>query len=180
MSREAKRFPTRLHHGIHTIPKGDCAFVANPLWATVVIALGKMWHPEHYVCCHCGEEIGHRNFFERGGKAYCETDYHDCFHPDVSTAMVLFVDVCITALGKTFHPEHFLCNQCGRPLDDAEGFHEKRWQAFCKEDFYRTYAPSARDARNPLRTSLSLLLALIGTLNASFVRLMTTFPSCVL
>lgn len=47
----------------------------------VVIALGKMWHPEHYVCCQCGEELGHRNFFERAGKAYCEDDYHDMFSP---------------------------------------------------------------------------------------------------
>lgn len=68
-------------HGIHTIPKGDCASCGKAILGQVVIALGKMWHPEHYVCCHCGEEIGHQNFFERGGKAYCENDYHDLFSP---------------------------------------------------------------------------------------------------
>lgn len=68
-------------HGIHTIPKGDCASCGKSIVGQVIIALGKMWHPEHYVCFHCGEEIGHRNFFERAGKAYCENDYHDLFSP---------------------------------------------------------------------------------------------------
>lgn len=47
----------------------------------MVIALGKMWHPEHFLCAHCGEELGHRNFFERSSRAYCENDYHNLFSP---------------------------------------------------------------------------------------------------
>lgn len=47
----------------------------------VVIALGKMWHPEHYTCCECGAELGQRPFFERNGRAFCEEDYHNQFSP---------------------------------------------------------------------------------------------------
>ena len=47
----------------------------------VVLAMGKMWHPEHFSCCQCGEELGHRAFFERGGRAFCENDYHNMFSP---------------------------------------------------------------------------------------------------
>jgi paxillin len=64
-----------------TIPKGDCALCGESIVGEVIIALGNMWHPEHFTCCHCNAEIGHTNFFERSGKAYCENDYHDLFSP---------------------------------------------------------------------------------------------------
>ena len=47
----------------------------------VVTAMGRTWHPEHFVCTHCLEEIGSRNFFERDGQPYCEKDYHNLFSP---------------------------------------------------------------------------------------------------
>lgn len=43
--------------------------------------MGRTWHPEHFVCTHCQEEIGSRNFFERDGQPYCEKDYHNLFSP---------------------------------------------------------------------------------------------------
>lgn len=43
--------------------------------------MGRTWHPEHFVCTHCQEEIGSRNFFEREGQPYCEKDYHNLFSP---------------------------------------------------------------------------------------------------
>ena len=43
--------------------------------------MGRTWHPEHFVCTHCQDEIGSRNFFEREGQPYCEKDYHHLFSP---------------------------------------------------------------------------------------------------
>uniref|UniRef100_F1L2M9 Paxillin 1 n=1 Tax=Ascaris suum TaxID=6253 RepID=F1L2M9_ASCSU len=137
-------------HGISTIPKGDCASCGKPIVGQVVIALGKMWHPEHYVCCQCGEELGHRNFFERGGKAYCENDYHDIFSPRCAYCNGPIKDRCVTALGKTFHAEHFVCAECGREFGD-EGFHEKDGRAYCKSDFFRMFAPRCNGCKNPIK-----------------------------
>ena len=47
----------------------------------IVTALGKTWHPEHFVCAHCQQELGMENFFERDAEAYCENDYHNLFSP---------------------------------------------------------------------------------------------------
>ncbi|VBB28452.1 unnamed protein product [Acanthocheilonema viteae] len=137
-------------HGISTIPKGDCASCGKPIVGQVVIALGKMWHPEHYVCCQCGEELGHRNFFERGGKAYCENDYHDMFSPRCAYCNGPIKDRCVTALGKTFHAEHFVCAECGRQFEE-EGFHEKNGQPYCKADFFRMFAPKCNGCKNPIK-----------------------------
>lgn len=107
----------------------------------VVRALGRAWHPEHFVCCHCQQNIGSRNFFERDGLPYCEHDYQQLFSPrcfycsgailDVSVQLRqhcplvaaalshLWLCVCVrvqkvvTALERTWHPEHFFCAQCG-------------------------------------------------------------------
>lgn len=137
-------------HGISTIPKGDCAACGKSIVGQVVIALGKMWHPEHYVCCQCGEELGHRNFFERSGKAYCENDYHDMFSPRCAYCNGPIKDRCVTALGKTFHAEHFICAECGREFGD-EGFHEKDGKAYCKTDFFRMFAPKCNGCGNPIK-----------------------------
>ncbi|VDD88805.1 unnamed protein product [Enterobius vermicularis] len=136
-------------HGISTIPKGDCAACGKSIVGQVVIALGKMWHPEHYVCCQCGEELGHRNFFERSGKAYCENDYHDMFSPRCAYCNGPIKDRCVTALGKTFHAEHFICAECGREFGN-EGFHEKV-TAYCKDDFFRMFAPKCSGCGNPIK-----------------------------
>lgn len=55
--------------------------ILPPSSPQVVTAMGKTWHPEHFVCTHCQEEIGSRNFFERDGQPYCEKDYHNLFSP---------------------------------------------------------------------------------------------------
>lgn len=67
--------------GIDTLQKGCCNACEKPIVGQVITALGKTWHPEHFTCNHCQEELGTRNFFERDGRPYCENDYHNLFSP---------------------------------------------------------------------------------------------------
>lgn len=67
--------------GVNTTQKGCCSACEKPIVGQVITALGKTWHPEHFTCTHCREELGTRNFFEREGHPYCETDYHNLFSP---------------------------------------------------------------------------------------------------
>lgn len=55
--------------------------MTNCLCGQVITALGRTWHPEHFTCAHCNQELGTRNFFERDGRPYCEPDYHNLFSP---------------------------------------------------------------------------------------------------
>ncbi|WKY02840.1 hypothetical protein Q1695_016268 [Nippostrongylus brasiliensis] len=139
-------------HGISTIPKGDCAQCGKPIVGQVVIALGKMWHPEHYTCCECGSELGHRNFFERNGRAYCEEDYHNQFSPRCAGCNGPIKDRCVTALGKNFHLQCFTCSECGREFGD-DGFHEKDGLTYCRRDFFRLFAPKCNGCQNPITSN---------------------------
>lgn len=59
----------------------------------VIHALGQAWHPEHFVCTHCKEEIGSSPFFERSGLAYCPKDYHHLFSPRCAYCAAPILDV---------------------------------------------------------------------------------------
>ncbi|KAM4587552.1 paxillin a isoform 2-T3 [Odontesthes bonariensis] len=126
--------------GVQTVAKGVCGACKKPIAGQVVTAMGRTWHPEHFVCTHCQDEIGSRNFFERDGQPYCEKDYHSLFSPRCHYCNGPILDKVVTALDKTWHPEHFFCAQCGA-FFGPEGFHEKDGKAFCRKDYFDMFAP---------------------------------------
>jgi paxillin len=126
--------------GVDTAAKGHCQACHKPIVGQVVTALGKTWHPEHFQCVHCGIELGTKNFFERDSEPYCETDYHNLFSPRCAYCNASILDKCITALDKTWHPEHFFCAHCGKSFGD-DGYHEKDGRPFCREDYFELFAP---------------------------------------
>ncbi|RWS15353.1 paxillin-like isoform X2 [Dinothrombium tinctorium] len=132
--------------GVDTTAKGHCHACHKPIVGQVVTALGKTWHPEHFTCVSCNCELGTKNFFERDGAPYCETDYHNLFSPRCAYCNAPILDVryggdkCVTALDRTWHTEHFFCAQCGKQFGD-DGFHEKDGKPYCREDYFDLFAP---------------------------------------
>ncbi|XP_029006049.1 paxillin-like isoform X3 [Betta splendens] len=146
--------------GVQTVAKGVCGACKKPIVGQVVTAMGRTWHPEHFVCTHCQEEIGSRNFFERDGQPYCETDYHSLFSPRCHYCNGPILDKVVTALEKTWHPEHFFCAQCGA-FFGPEGFHEKNGKAYCRKDYFDMFAPKCGGcARAILENYISALNSL--------------------
>ncbi|XP_071259612.1 paxillin-like isoform X4 [Salvelinus alpinus] len=146
--------------GVQTVAKGVCGACCKPIVGQVVTAMGRTWHPEHFVCTHCQEEIGSRNFFERDGAPYCEMDYHNLFSPRCHYCNGPILDKVVTALDKTWHPEHFFCAQCGS-FFGSEGFHEKDGKAYCRKDYFDMFAPKCGGcARAILENYISALNSL--------------------
>ncbi|XP_043571979.1 paxillin-like isoform X11 [Chiloscyllium plagiosum] len=146
--------------GVATVAKGVCAACKKPIAGQVVTAMGRTWHPEHFVCTHCQEEIGSRNFFERDGQPYCEKDYHNLFSPRCYYCNGPILDKVVTALDKTWHPEHFFCAQCGA-FFGPDGFHEKDGKAYCRKDYFDMFAPKCGGcARAILENYISALNSL--------------------
>uniref|UniRef100_A0A673CJG1 Paxillin n=1 Tax=Sphaeramia orbicularis TaxID=375764 RepID=A0A673CJG1_9TELE len=146
--------------GVQTVAKGVCGACCKPIVGQVVTAMGRTWHPEHFVCTHCQEEIGSRNFFEREGQPYCEKDYHNLFSPRCYYCNGPILDKVVTALDRTWHPEHFFCAQCGS-FFGPEGFHEKDGKAYCRKDYFDMFAPKCGGcARAILENYISALNSL--------------------
>ncbi|XP_017558313.2 proline-rich protein 12 isoform X1 [Pygocentrus nattereri] len=146
--------------GVQTVAKGVCGACCKPIVGQVVTAMGRTWHPEHFVCTHCQDEIGSRNFFERDGQPYCERDYHHLFSPRCFYCNGPILDKVVTALDRTWHPEHFFCAQCGA-FFGPEGFHEKDGKAYCRKDYFDLFAPKCGGcARAILENYISALNSL--------------------
>ncbi|XP_067151587.1 leupaxin [Apteryx mantelli] len=135
--------------GITAAPKGACAACRKPIAGKVLTALGRAWHPEHFACARCGQELGGRPFFERGGQAYCEEDYHQAFSPRCAYCAAPIRQKVLTALDQTWHPEHFFCAHCGKVFGD-DGFHERNGKPYCRQDFLAMFAPKCQGCERPV------------------------------
>ena len=56
--------------------------------------------------------------------------------------------VC-TALGRTWHPEHFNCVTCEVPLG-ATNFFERDGRPFCERDYHEQFAPRCAYCSGPI------------------------------
>ncbi|XP_036435435.1 leupaxin [Colossoma macropomum] len=136
--------------GVRTAAKGHCASCGKCIAGKMITALGQVWHPEHFVCMVCKEELGTRGFFERDGKPYCETDYQNLFAPRCAYCKGPILQNILTAMDTTWHPEHFFCTHCGERFG-TEGFLEREGKPYCPLDFYRLFAPKCSGCGEPVR-----------------------------
>ncbi|XP_055513419.1 leupaxin-like [Leucoraja erinacea] len=135
--------------GVSTGTKGICCSCKKPIVGKIITAMGLTWHPEHFVCAHCQEEIGHNGFYERDGRAYCNKDYQNLFSPQCAYCGAAIVDKILTALDKTWHPEHFFCAHCG-DIFGTDGYLEKDGKAYCHKDYFCLFAPKCGCCDRPV------------------------------
>ncbi|XP_016154366.1 PREDICTED: leupaxin [Ficedula albicollis] len=93
-----------------------CQGCERPVMGNYLSALQGVWHSECFVCTECLTGFSGGSFFELEGRPYCELHFHQrqgtichgCGRP-VSGR-------CVTAAGRRYHPEHFVCSYCMRRL----------------------------------------------------------------
>ena len=76
-------------------------------------AIGKAWHPHHFVCAGCGESLQNQGFIEEGGKLYCEKDFNQYFAPHCDTCKQP-----ISGVSRFFFPygQSINCSQMAQDL----------------------------------------------------------------
>jgi paxillin len=112
-----------------------CGHCNQPVAGRVINALGKKWHPEHFICTQCTQPFAGGQFFERDGKPYCETDFYDLFAPKCGQCNQAIRGDCINALGKQWHPEHFACSTCGKDFGNGS-FFEHAGMPYCDQHYH--------------------------------------------
>ncbi|XP_026161199.1 leupaxin [Mastacembelus armatus] len=136
--------------GVRTVAKGHCASCNKCIVGKMITALGEVWHPEHFVCVVCKMELSNMGFFERDRQPYCDKDYHQLFSPRCAYCKGPIMQNILTALDKTWHPEHFFCTHCGGRFG-PEGFLEKDGKPYCCRDFYHLFAPKCSGCGESVR-----------------------------
>ncbi|XP_055390056.1 transforming growth factor beta-1-induced transcript 1 protein isoform X2 [Condylostylus longicornis] len=59
----------------------------------------------------------------------------------------------ITAMGKSWHPEHFTCRECKEPIKDLT-FNEKFGEPVCSECFLAKYSDICYACKQPIREKI--------------------------
>lgn len=108
-----------------------CQGCEHPVIDNYLSALQGVWHAECFVCTECLTGFTGGSFFELEGRPYCELHFHQrqgtvcqgCGRPVTGR--------CITAAGRRYHPEHFVCAYCLGRLHKGT-FHEHGDKMYCQ------------------------------------------------
>ncbi|CAB4398143.1 unnamed protein product [Rhizophagus irregularis] len=126
-----------------------CASCGKAISGHVLSAMGKKWHPDHFVCKKCGITLEHVAFFEKDGVPYCHLDFHELFSPKCGYCETPIEGQAINALGKSWHPEHFFCRECGNPFENGFMVHEGF--PYCEKDWMKLFAPKCKGCNEGIR-----------------------------
>ena len=118
--------------------KGTCAHCNGAILGEMIQAMGKFFHPEHWVCGQCNQHLGTRNFYEIGGRPQCEPCYTSSGCARCAYCQQPVSGRVLTALGKKWHPEHFNCAKCLNPFPDAK-FFERDGKPWCNTCFHGSF-----------------------------------------
>ncbi|KAK5580907.1 hypothetical protein RB653_000931 [Dictyostelium firmibasis] len=106
-----------------------CGACGDMIIGVCTNALGRAYHPEHFVCTYCKLPFS-GSFIEHDEKLYCENDYLELFSPRCFACTKPIEDTCISALGNRYHPDCFSCSGCGDKLR-GKPYKEEDGEVYC-------------------------------------------------
>ncbi|CEF62538.1 AT21926p [Strongyloides ratti] len=98
---------------------------------------GDSYHPYHFKCTNCSVELDH-TAREVGGNLYCLRCHDTMGIPICGACHRPVEERVITALGKNWHVEHFVCSVCEKPFLGHKHY-ERKGLAYCEEHFTKLY-----------------------------------------
>ncbi|XP_078508816.1 transforming growth factor beta-1-induced transcript 1 protein [Lissotriton helveticus] len=122
----------------HELFATRCHGCAKAILENYISALNALWHPECFVCRECYTPFVNGSFFEHEGQPYCEIHYHKNRGSLCSGCEKPITGRCITAMGKKFHPEHFVCAFCLKQLNKGT-FKEQTEKPYCHPCFIKLF-----------------------------------------
>ncbi|HFD38730.1 MAG TPA: protein DA1 [Anaerolineae bacterium] len=127
-----------------------CAGCGKRISGRYIRALGRSWHTACFRCAGCGRPIGEQRFLEHGGRPYHSQCYHERFSPRCAACGQPIIGQRIEALGKQWHPEHFVCAHCHKPFA-GNSFYERDGRAYCEYDYHQLFSPRCAICGQPMR-----------------------------
>ncbi|XP_019855906.1 PREDICTED: LIM and senescent cell antigen-like-containing domain protein 1 isoform X2 [Amphimedon queenslandica] len=114
-----------------------CGACRRPIEGRVIHAVGRTWHPEHFVCSYCEQPFEGRRHYERKGLAYCERDYQTLYGDTCFGCNKPCKGDVVTVLNKSWCIEHFNCTACDTLLSSRGGakYIDMDERPYCKKCF---------------------------------------------
>ncbi|CAH8833399.1 unnamed protein product [Trichobilharzia szidati] len=137
-------------HGAKTNPRGECYACKKPINGTLITAIGKEWHPEHFTCASCRVGLVRQDFYERDDQAYCTQCHVQMFSPKCGYCGEAVVSKCVLALSRAWHHEHFFCYECHSNFNGLSPVHEQNGRLYCSNCYFTKFGTPCSGCQQPI------------------------------
>lgn len=105
-------------------------------------AINLSWHPHHFQCAHCGENLEGKEFYEKNNKPYCVKDYQNLYSHSCGICQQPIQGKQVEAQNGFYHPQCFVCASPGCKVSLAgTDYYAHNGKFYC-ETHYHTVASS--------------------------------------
>ncbi|XP_008194630.1 transforming growth factor beta-1-induced transcript 1 protein isoform X2 [Tribolium castaneum] len=138
-------------------PKVCASCKQNIEGGPAIIALDKVYHPEHFTCHECKAPITGSKFQEKDNEPYCDKCYADKFLTRCKACGDPITDKVVTAMGADWHEDHFVCGGCKAKLIGTK-FMEIENAPYCQKCYTEKYADKCKACGKPIVTQAVVAL----------------------
>jgi hypothetical protein len=103
-------------------------------------ACGASWHKDCFVCTSCSAPFPDGAYHEVDGRPYCSAHYYELYGSKCAGCGEYITEELLNALGKTWHPTCFCCENCKSPFADME-FYDKAGKAYDETCYCELFCP---------------------------------------
>ncbi|XP_032109989.1 actin-binding LIM protein 2 isoform X30 [Sapajus apella] len=97
-----------------------CNTCGNVCKGEVLRVQNKYFHIKCFVCKACGCDLAEGGFFVREGEYICTLDYQRLYGTRCFSCDQFIEGEVVSALGKTYHPDCFVCAVCRLPFPPGD------------------------------------------------------------
>mmetsp|Transcript_26397 Transcript_26397/g.37161 ORF Transcript_26397/g.37161 Transcript_26397/m.37161 type:complete len:183 (-) Transcript_26397:58-606(-) len=128
-----------------------CGACNEQITSVSLDAFGMTFHPTCLVCNVCGKDFSDGSVLQEGqdGYAYCAKDFVNTFCPKCATCGEGIQGQVITALDRSYHPEHFVCSTCKVVLS-GQFFAGPNGTPFCEKHYYESQGLLCPECEKPI------------------------------
>ncbi|KAK1798153.1 hypothetical protein P4O66_000647 [Electrophorus voltai] len=125
-------------HGASSARTPLCVACSKVIRGRYVVALGRSWHPEEFVCCQCRAMLDEGGFFEEQGSIYCTVCYDNRCAPKCAKCKKKITGEIMHALKMTYHVQCFVCAACKKPIRN-QAFYMEEGEPYCERDYEKMF-----------------------------------------
>jgi len=129
----------------------QCAMCGELIIGHYLKVKGQFLHPRHFRCEECGCEFKGGDCMEFEGDFYCIPHYEILQLKKCARCGKPCKGRSVTALGKTWHTDHFTCHICNEPFA-GPNFHAHEGNPYCQTHYVQMFGDNCADCHQPIIT----------------------------
>eukprot|EP01125_Pyxidicula_operculata_P013081 TRINITY_DN432_c0_g1_i1.p1 TRINITY_DN432_c0_g1~~TRINITY_DN432_c0_g1_i1.p1 ORF type:complete len:1019 (-),score=330.68 TRINITY_DN432_c0_g1_i1:44-3100(-) len=114
------------------LPPGTCSACRKQIQGRRIDAMGRSYHPEHFMCSSCNRVIGEESFFTVEFQPQCYNCHRSVFCEKCAHCNQPITDNVVTAMGYSWHSHCWACTNCNVPFNGSI-FFEIDQRPYCQK-----------------------------------------------